>query len=106
MQFNQPTRRIAAAVVISRAALPAFAQVAATGAPPGCEGLTHRDRHQRPAAGVGAWPGCRTGACSSPARRLAIGARVRDVRQGPDGHLYLLTDESNARILRIVPDKR
>ncbi len=32
-----------------------------------------------------------------------LGARVRDVRQGPDGYLYLLTDESNGRILRIEP---
>jgi glucose/arabinose dehydrogenase len=37
--------------------------------------------------------------------KLDIGKRVRDVRQGPDGHLYVLTDESNARILRIVPGK-
>jgi glucose/arabinose dehydrogenase len=34
--------------------------------------------------------------------RLAIGARVRDVRQGPDGYLYALTDEVNGRLLRIV----
>jgi glucose/arabinose dehydrogenase len=27
--------------------------------------------------------------------------RIRDVRQGPDGWLYLLTDETNGRILRI-----
>jgi glucose/arabinose dehydrogenase len=25
------------------------------------------------------------------------------VRQGPDGYLYLLTDESNGRIVRIEP---
>jgi aldose sugar dehydrogenase len=31
--------------------------------------------------------------------------RVRDVRQGPDGALYLLTDSSSGRILRIVPAK-
>lgn len=37
--------------------------------------------------------------------KLDIGKRVRDVRQGPDGHLYVLTDEGNSRILRIVPDK-
>ena len=37
--------------------------------------------------------------------KLAIGKRVRDVRQGPDGHLYVLTDEDRSRILRIVPDK-
>ena len=35
--------------------------------------------------------------------RHPIGARVRDVRQGPDGHLYLLTDESEGRLLRIEP---
>lgn len=34
--------------------------------------------------------------------RLDIGKRVRDVRQGPDGQLYLLTDESNGKLLRIV----
>lgn len=33
--------------------------------------------------------------------RLVIGARVRDVRQGPDGFLYALTDETNGRLLRI-----
>ncbi len=31
-----------------------------------------------------------------------LGSRLRDVRQGPDGHLYLL-DESNGRILRLDP---
>jgi glucose/arabinose dehydrogenase len=29
--------------------------------------------------------------------------RIRDVRQGPDGLLYLLTDEGNDRLLRIEP---
>ncbi|MFC7396949.1 PQQ-dependent sugar dehydrogenase [Chelatococcus sp. GCM10030263] len=32
-----------------------------------------------------------------------LGARIRDVRQGPDGLLYLLTDESNGRLLRLRP---
>lgn len=36
--------------------------------------------------------------------RLAIGKRVRDVAQGPDGHLYALTDEPNGSLLRIIPD--
>ena len=31
--------------------------------------------------------------------------RIRDVRQGPDGALYLLTDNSAGRILRIAPAK-
>jgi glucose/arabinose dehydrogenase len=30
-----------------------------------------------------------------------LGERIRDVRQGPDGLLYLLTDSSNGRILRL-----
>jgi glucose/arabinose dehydrogenase len=29
--------------------------------------------------------------------------RIRDVRQGPDGFLYLLTDESDGRVLRLRP---
>ena len=29
--------------------------------------------------------------------------RIRDVRQGPDGALYLVTDEDNAELWRIVP---
>jgi len=30
--------------------------------------------------------------------------RIRDVRSGPDGLLYLLTDESNGRLVRLEPD--
>jgi glucose/arabinose dehydrogenase len=33
---------------------------------------------------------------------LPIGARVRDVRQGPDGFLYVLTDEAEGRLLRVA----
>jgi glucose/arabinose dehydrogenase len=33
----------------------------------------------------------------------ALGWRIRDVRQGPDDALYLLTDEDNGRILRVAP---
>lgn len=36
--------------------------------------------------------------------RLTIGTRVRDVREGPDGHLYVLTDAPDGALLRIVPD--
>jgi glucose/arabinose dehydrogenase len=35
--------------------------------------------------------------------KLDIGKRVRDVRQGPDGHLYVLTDETKGSLLRIIP---
>jgi aldose sugar dehydrogenase len=31
--------------------------------------------------------------------------RIRDVRQGPDGVLYLLTDNPKGRILKLVPKK-
>ncbi len=32
-----------------------------------------------------------------------LGERIRDVRQGPDGHVYLLTDSDQGRLLRLVP---
>ena len=32
-----------------------------------------------------------------------LGARIRDVRQGADGALWLLTDETQGRVLRVVP---
>jgi len=36
--------------------------------------------------------------------RIPIGQRVRDVRQGPDGYLYVLTDDPvNGRLLRLRP---
>jgi glucose/arabinose dehydrogenase len=38
--------------------------------------------------------------------KLTIGKRVRDVREGPDGHLYLLTDEDDGALLRIVPARQ
>jgi len=34
-----------------------------------------------------------------------LNERIRDVRQGPDGALYLLTDNNAGRILRVVPAK-
>jgi glucose/arabinose dehydrogenase len=33
-----------------------------------------------------------------------LGERIRDVRTGPDGALYLLTDSPTGRVLRVVPD--
>ena len=32
-----------------------------------------------------------------------LGARIRDVQQGPDGFIYLLTDSSEGRVLRLEP---
>lgn len=34
-----------------------------------------------------------------------IGQRLRDVREGPDGLLYLLTDERDGQVLRVLPAK-
>lgn len=31
------------------------------------------------------------------------GKRIRDVRSGPDGHLYVLTDDANGAVVRIEP---
>ena len=36
--------------------------------------------------------------------RIRLGTRVRDVRQGPDGAVYALTDETDGRILRLAPE--
>ena len=33
-----------------------------------------------------------------------LGARIRDVRQGPDGLLYVLTDEARGRLIRLLPN--
>ena len=33
-----------------------------------------------------------------------INARIRDVRVGPDGFLYILTDSDSGKVLRVVPD--
>ncbi|RMH12227.1 MAG: PQQ-dependent sugar dehydrogenase [Gammaproteobacteria bacterium] len=34
---------------------------------------------------------------------IPIGHRVRDVRQGPDARIYILTDEPNGRLIRLDP---
>jgi glucose/arabinose dehydrogenase len=37
--------------------------------------------------------------------RLEPNERIRDVRQGPDGLIYLLTDTSRGRIVRLEPER-
>jgi glucose/arabinose dehydrogenase len=32
-----------------------------------------------------------------------LGKRIRNVRAGPDGYLYVLTDEDRGEVLRIAP---
>ncbi len=38
--------------------------------------------------------------------RIPIGQRVRDIRQGPDGQVYVLTDETTGQLLKIEPTER
>lgn len=38
--------------------------------------------------------------------RYDIGDRVRDVKQGPDGFVYLITDSGSGRLLRVSPPAR
>jgi aldose sugar dehydrogenase len=35
--------------------------------------------------------------------RISLGARTRDVQQGPDGTVYALTDETDGKLLRVAP---
>lgn len=37
-------------------------------------------------------------------QEIEIGQRVRDVRQGPDGLLYVLTDEPDGKLIRLEPE--
>ena len=37
--------------------------------------------------------------------RIGLGARVRDVRQAPDGSVYVLTDAPNGKVLRLTPQR-
>jgi aldose sugar dehydrogenase len=32
-----------------------------------------------------------------------LGQRIRDVRQGPDGFLYVLTDAKDGKLIRLQP---
>jgi glucose/arabinose dehydrogenase len=32
-----------------------------------------------------------------------LGKRIRDVRQGPDGYIYVLTDGRDGELLRLLP---
>ena len=44
------------------------------------------------------------GRVTTEERHLAeLGDRIRDVQQGPDGYLYVVTDEGDGRLLRVVP---
>jgi glucose/arabinose dehydrogenase len=34
-----------------------------------------------------------------------LGERIRDIREGPDGAIYILTDNEKGRILKLVPKR-
>lgn len=36
--------------------------------------------------------------------RLRMPWRIREISQGPDGHIYALTDEMDGRLIRIIPE--
>ena len=64
------------------------------------EGQPVRRRAARPAR----WCGWRSTGARWCERSVCFGnelGRIRDVRQGPDGWLYLLTDMNDGRILRL-----
>ena len=69
---------------------------------PGMEGQPVRRRPCRPGA---APPGARRRArwCGEEKLLADLGERIRDVRNGPDGALWLLTDSPEGRVLRVVP---
>jgi glucose/arabinose dehydrogenase len=43
------------------------------------------------------------GTMAAETERFAMGARIREVEQGPDGALWVLEDEAGGRLLRITP---
>ena len=43
------------------------------------------------------------GDTARPADQWAMGARLRDVAQAPDGAIWVLEDGGDARLLRLAP---
>ena len=53
--------------------------------------------------GGGRNPSTRPGLTVDGALEPVMPQRIRDVRQGPDGLLYVLTDQSDGRLIRLLP---
>jgi aldose sugar dehydrogenase len=53
--------------------------------------------------GGGRNPSTRPGLTVDGALEPTMPQRIRDVRQGPDGLLYVLTDQSDGRLIRLLP---
>jgi glucose/arabinose dehydrogenase len=49
--------------------------------------------------------GCTCGEIDSPGKdpEWELDTRIRDVRTGPDGNIYALTDKDNGQALRLSP---
>lgn len=43
------------------------------------------------------------GNTATEVRRIALGARIREVEQGPDGNIYVLEDGGNGRLRKLTP---
>ena len=35
--------------------------------------------------------------------KINVGERVRDVRQAPDGFIYIVSDSSNGKLMKLLP---
>lgn len=46
-----------------------------------------------------------TGETAEEVERFAMGKRIREVEQGPDGAIWVLEDKQNGRLLRLTPKK-
>lgn len=44
-----------------------------------------------------------SGNTATEVRRIALGARIREVEQGPDGNIYVLEDGATGRLRRLTP---
>lgn len=43
------------------------------------------------------------GNAEAEAERIPLGTRIRDVEQGPEGNVYVLTDQQNGKVMRLSP---
>jgi glucose/arabinose dehydrogenase len=44
-----------------------------------------------------------TGSSAAEVGRIAMGARIREVEQGPDGAIWILEDGTNGRLVKLDP---
>jgi aldose sugar dehydrogenase len=44
-----------------------------------------------------------TGTSATEVERISLGARIREVEQGPDGALWILEDGGSGRLIKLTP---